>query len=202
MLLRQSSILFGTKKEFRIQNSGLDVTEYINGRTDSYTIPFEEIGDEMAISKHMGRGLLIIPLLLFLMGALLYFIMTQRKTEVFEFFIMSMIVGSIGLISLIFILLYKVKLIFIGAEGARIIQFALDKPPEASVMAFINLLLDSRRCYFKNKYTKIDRDLPVDYQLYNFYKLTMDNIISYEEYLNLKRELLEEKSKTIGFRLN
>ena len=68
------------------------------------------------------------------------------------------------------------------------------------MVEFANQIINSGNSYLLNKYSKIDKDLPIDSQIYNLEFLRNKEIITEEQFENLKNQLLGRENKSsIGF---
>jgi hypothetical protein len=78
--------------------------------------------------------------------------------------------------------------------------FLFIKNNKEEVIQFADKIINSSNSYFITKYSKIDKALPIDSQMDNLEFLRNKEIISEEQFDNLKNQLLGRDSKnSIGF---
>ncbi len=74
-----------------------------------------------------------------------------------------------------------------------------DNPSRIEMKEFLDQLKKSASDYLKFKYATIDRDLPVEGQIQNLNWLKSRNILTEEEYEQIKLKLTGTRSEIKGF---
>ena len=106
----------------------------------------------------------------------------------------------IGLVFLVTTFILRKKTITIASFDGNVIELYFTNRNKPEITAFANQIIDSSNSFLLNKYSKLDRDLPIDNQLSNLDFLLNREIITEEEFENLKNQLLGRNTKSkIGF---
>jgi len=171
----------------KIRISQKSVFKYIE-----YDIPLENIIHSKTIKVEINRDLIFWGLTIFIIG-----IVFNMADALFIFTILSCI-------SLIFILtglFTRKRTITINTLSTTSIVLYYRKSNQSTICNFADTILDKSKEYMINKYSKIDKDLPIENQLNNLEFLWSRDLIDDLKYEELKNIILdkEAKGKTIGF---
>ena len=92
-------------------------------------------------------------------------------------------------------------MLLIPTHNNGYLEFIKNKPNKDEFEAFIKKLSDEITLFLKSKYAKIDLEMPVEPQLMTLGWLREKDIISEEEFENLKHNLVNKKKggASIGF---
>lgn len=93
------------------------------------------------------------------------------------------------------------NVLLIPTHNNGYLEFIKNKPNKDEFEAFIKKLSDEITLFLKSKYAKIDLEMPVEPQLMTLGWLREKDIISEEEFENLKHNLVNKKKggASIGF---
>lgn len=97
---------------------------------------------------------------------------------------------------LIATLLSRRKVVYIPTYNFGYLE-VYDKPEVNGFLKDLKVVTDN---FLKSKYSKVDRDLPIDNQLQNLMYLKERHILSDEEFESLKNKLVGTKAEFTGFR--
>jgi len=97
-------------------------------------------------------------------------------------------------------LITKKKTVTIPTYDGDKIEIFFDKRNKHEVMEFSTRIIEASNSFLLNKYGKIDKALPLEGQLSNLNFLRDRDIITDEEFENLKNQLLGRENKgSLGF---
>ncbi len=184
MKLTQEKIF--EKRVFTIQNNGLDVNIESPKGNQKFLIPFEEVGTR----KFYKSASKVVPYIVIAIFGIILLILTYSyvftESSMNEgTFLVNIIVWPI--IILIIFLSSKQKSVFlVGSQ--RSIEFFADVPSEQEVENFLDKLIITTKVYLKEKYGKIDLDIPEEILIQNLLFLKNTDIITNDEYEELKKE--------------
>lgn len=157
-----------------------------------FEISYENIETKKIIETKVNFGLLYLTSFLTIMGLLFIFGRNNYISKIF--FISAIMVLFIALAT-------KLKIITIRSlEGNNLELYFTDRDKE-DVLIFADKIINSTNSYLLNKYSKIDKDLPIESQLENLTFLRNKELITDEKFEQLKNQLLGKDNKqTIGYR--
>jgi glucan phosphoethanolaminetransferase (alkaline phosphatase superfamily) len=108
-----------------------------------------------------------------------------------------------GIICILFFLLTifsRKHMLYIATLSGYLIDFYDFNPSKELITKFLDSLKKHSYKYLKEKYTRIDEDLPFEKQLDNFIYLRDKKVISQKEYIALKKKLKNLEPDVKGFR--
>lgn len=157
-----------------------------------FEIDLEDFSHRKTVKSEINRDLIGLSLLLFVFGFFANIIGVSLALP---------ICWGISFCCLIIGLFTKVRTITIESNSGQPIVLRYTKNSEREIREFSDLLITKSKNYIICKYSKVDRDLPVDNQLYNIEYLRNNNLISDSRFEELKNIILNKKAvnKTIGF---
>lgn len=159
--------------------------------SSEYEISFEHIHNKKKIQTNTNDNLLVISFSLLVIGLLFQFGSNR------EISITALIFGTFFLA---LALTTRKKTITIPTYDGDKIELFFNRRNNGEVLEFSNKIIEASNTFLLNKYGKIDRALPVEGQLNNLNFLRDRNIISKEEYENLKNQLFGRENKgSFGF---
>ena len=91
-------------------------------------------------------------------------------------------------------------MLYIATLSGYLIDFYDFNPSKELITKFLDSLKKHSYKYLKEKYTRIDEDLPFEKQLDNFIYLRDKKVISQKEYIALKKKLKNLEPDVKGFR--
>ncbi len=172
---------------FELNDRGLSITENTERAHVTSFLTFEEIGDKIIESRYKGTlwlasiTLSSIKLFFSVLGVLA----GSSKVDVYFLFF-----AGVMAVSILAYLFFRRKESYLAITGGSSnVLFFLDDPKETEVKQFVNELLLKRKEFFRLKYGTIDKSIPVEEQLRTFKWLQSIDVISNEEFENLKNEL-------------
>ncbi|MDP4087189.1 MAG: hypothetical protein Q8934_21745 [Bacillota bacterium] len=171
-------------------------------------ISFEEIPENrltITISPRKSFfGALIITIIALFIFASYFF--TKHKTDEIE---TTLFYLSISLVFWIYFWLNYVSLRVLGNDNIHLFFFE-KSPSKESVESFLDLIIEKRNDYLEEKYNDniYNYDTSgssISTEIFKLFKLKEQNIISDEEYIQLKNELTKGSStikNSLGFKLD
>jgi hypothetical protein len=185
------------KKEFELKEKGIVIRTHEFSEYAEVTVPYEDITRDSTISKSSSKRWFIAGTV-FLLIALICIIYRLTGEDVDSF---NLVVWAIcaAVCFGIYILKYEsIKKIML--TNGKAIYFFLDKPNDKIFNEFICNLYIKRNEYLKERYAKIDTDLPLEQMLYRINWLKENEIINNDEFVELKTLITEgKKSHSVGF---
>ena len=171
----------------KIRISQKSVFKYIE-----YDIPLENIMDGKTIKVEINRDLIFWGLIVFIIG--IVFNMADALLTFTILSCISLILISTGLFT-------RKRTITINTFSETPIILYYRKSNQNTICDFADTILNKSKEYLINKYSKIDKDLPVENQLNNLEFLWSRDLIDDLKYEELKNIILDKdsRSKTIGF---
>lgn len=197
MDLKQRRLL--KTKEFKIVENGVRYFEKGPGNSLEGLYRFEDIGTDKISQKITKKGWLYGAIFLFLLSVIL-FVDELGGSDVESgagLFYFSFAIVCLGLY-----FFTSADYMYLTGDNMAPIQFFRSKPNPENVENFIDEVLNARKIYLKNKYAKVDPDIPAQDQIYSFINLREQGIITKEEFENLKNDLgdIDNKIKQpVGF---
>jgi hypothetical protein len=156
-----------------------------------YELTYEVIENRKSIEIKTSFGLLTISLLSFVIGFLCF---AGSYSEVSPLFF------TITVLLLIIALSAKSRMVIVKSFDGRNIELYFTKRNKDDVILFIGTLIKTADKYLYKKYSKVDKDLPAEGQIERLLFLKERNLLSDEEFEELKIQLLGRTSKSnIGY---
>jgi len=178
-------------KHYKILKGKLQVNIKSTKEQNEWTCSLEELGLKK-LYKKQPRFLLnlavVVCFAIALAAAITYFFFPEQ-IDAGGFYINTVLWGFLGL----FFMLVPVKNEVYLYGGSQDLAFYRNIPNEESVDQFLDELIQATKEYLREKYTKIDKDLAEDIQIENFKWLKDIEVITEQEYQELKEELTRQK---------
>jgi hypothetical protein len=182
---------FFKKQKFEILRSGLKISKQTVFDSIEYEIPFEKIHNKLKVQTNTNNGLLVTSFFFIITGLIM--LASGNKRVAIIFFASALITVIIAFATIL-------KIITIDCYDSDKIELYFKKNNKESVVQFANQIINSSNSYLYNKYSKIDKALPVESQLINLEFLRNKEIINEEDFETLKNQLLGRENKSsIGF---
>jgi hypothetical protein len=159
--------------------------------SQEFDIAYESMETRKTIETKVAYGLLVIVLFSLTTGGL--FFLSGNYSVACVFAIIAAAVFVIALAT-------RVKVITIKSFEGNIELYFSNKTKGAA-LAFSDKIIDSANAYLLNKFSKIDRDLPIETQLQKLDFLRGKDLINEELFEQLKNQLLGRDGKnSIGYK--
>jgi hypothetical protein len=156
-----------------------------------YEVPFEHIHNKRKIQTNTNDNLLVISFFLLFIGLLFQF---GPNTELS----VTLLIAAAFFLALA--LITKKKTVTIPTYDGDKIELFFNKKNKHEVLEFSSRIIEASNSFLLNKYGKIDKALPLEGQLSNLNFLRDRDIITDEEFENLKNQLLGRENKgSLGF---
>ena len=155
-------------------------------------MPYEEITQDLKIFKSSSKRWFIAGTL-FLIIAIICITCRLLGEDVDNLSLIAWTICAVICFG-IYILKYESVMQMLLTDG-KAIFFFLNKPSDTIFNEFIESLYIKRNEYLKEKYTKIDEDLPLEQQLYRINLLKEEDIINNVEYKKLKELIIRRKKE-------
>lgn len=199
MELSQRKFLNWTK--FKICDRGVQISTTSIGISNECTIHFEDITN--TISKYSKRyAILFYPVVFFIIFTVIACIdFAQGKGSIQP--VVEFIIPSLLFLGIFFVT--SKKCTYIKLSNNKFIVFHTSIPNKETVDFFISEMFLRRNEYLKNKYAYVDKDFPIEKQLNKLMWLLENDIITKDEFQNLKKQLSSKSNdcgKTMGFRID
>ncbi len=185
-----------TKRYFKTQhieilNKGLKINTKNLFESAEYELSFDHIENKRKVQTTINSNLLILGIFFFAFSFIFQLGSSDELTIIF--LIISVIFIIVGMFT-------RKKYVSITSYEGENIELYFNNKNREEVINFADKIIESQNKYFLNLYGKIDKDLPTDTQLEGIKFLKNREIISEEEYGNLKDQLLGRNNKnSIGF---
>ena len=183
-------------KEFIIENDGIRIRDKSIGQYEEWKVLFENISNQIFVKRVNKMGWLYAALVC-LVFTLAMVLPISEFDESDSFNAMFWSIACIVCFAVYFIKRQDYK--FLICHNDQIIPFISNSPSENDVTDFINIVVDKRNKYLRERYGKIDTGYPIEDQLQRFRRLYEEKIITNEEFENLSRQLMKGTAKDIGF---
>ena len=190
-----------TSKDFTIKQSGLHVRSKTISTLFEVEIPFEEINLKKVIIRKKSEIFLLVLSAFFAIIFIVNLIMKvfgDPEVNWQTILILFIITSLCGIITLF----VRVHSYYIPTTNNGLLEIYFGKPTLADTNKFLDDLKQSINLFLKNKYGKIDKNLPIDTQLSNLMWLRDRDILTEEEFENLRFKLTgrETMNNTIGYK--
>lgn len=190
----------GEHRNFEILEDSLKVITRKDGVYNELFIKFENITDEIRFIEARSVIILIFSFISFFSS--LYLLWINMFSDIFKSTfdgIMSVLIFIIiGILGLMIFLFVKDADILLMCSDNTGISFFYDKPNKKDVKGFIELIILKKNKYMKEKYTYFDEAIGIDQYIANLYTLRQTEVITDNEYLNLKKAC-KKNTNRIGF---
>lgn len=163
-------------------------------------IPYEEI-DTFKIRKQKKNDNALLFITIFFGFFFIINILNSDNYKDSSFIPVAIFLFSATLISGLITYLKFKNIILIPTANNGHLELYLTIPSRGETDNFINELTRRINSYLKIKYASIDKDMPIDQQLSNLLWLKEREILSLEEFEDLKMKLRKNRNgeKPIGF---
>lgn len=180
-------------KHYTYQLAGDSVNLSVKGLLDSeeYQIPLESIGDRKVVGVYASDSAFVSSVFCILFAILLLFFDSGKGFLLF---------GFIGLVSLVYGLVTRQGIITVSVLYGDNIRLFFSRSRKMEAIAFADTLIASARNFVKLKYSNFDRQMPLEKQFDNLEYLKDRNLLSADEYNDIKNYLLGNEKRSIGFK--
>jgi|WetSurMetagenome_2_1015567.scaffolds.fasta_scaffold57161_3 hypothetical protein len=189
-----------TTKDFTINDSGLHIRSKTISTLYEVEIPFEEINVKKIITKKKSEIFLLVISAFFALIFLVNLLMKlfgDPDVKWVTILIVFIVTSFCGIVTFF----VRVHSYYIPTTNNGLLEIYVGKP---SIVDTDKFLIDLKQCinqFLKNKYSRIDKDLPSDVQLSNLIWLRDRDILDEQEFETLKFKLLgKNMNSTIGFK--
>ena len=165
---------------------------YSKGLLDSeeYEIPFESIGDRKVVGVYASDSAFVVAVFSMLFSIIL---VSFDNLQAFAIF------GFIGIVSLFYGLITRQGIVTISRIYGGDLKLYFGKSTKEEAIAFAESTISMARAFVKRKYSNFDRQMPLDKQFENLEYLRERDLLSIEEYNQVKDYLLGNEKRSIGF---
>ena len=182
---------FFLRQEFELLSSTLKIKKQSLLETFEYEISYEYIDDKMKIQSTINNNLFVVGVSFLIVGAL-FLLGTLQE--------ISPLLMLMGVFFLVATFIFRKKSVTIACIDGNTIELFYNNSNKTEVVAFAKQIMESSNKFLFNKYSRIDKDMPIDNQLSNLDFLRNRKIISEELLEDLKNQLLGRSNKSkIGF---
>jgi len=160
--------------------------------TSEFELSYEQIENKKTIETKVNFSLLVFSSFAAIVGFLYLF--GDKTNNSISFFFFSFLILLIAFAT-------KLKVIIIKSNNGKNIELYFTKRNKDEIILFSDKVINSVNDYLLRKYSKIDKDLPIDYQINNLIFLRDRDLLSDEKFEQLKNQLLGKDQKlNIGYR--
>lgn len=183
---------FIKRSAVELLNSKIVVNTSTPFESNQFEVSYEHIEDKKLISTKVNFGLLILTLFLSVTG-ILYLFGNSSYISLY-FFIFAFVILLVAFLT-------KLKVISIKTYDGNVIDLYFTNHNKIKILEFAEQIIQSSNNYLLQKYSKIDKDLPIDEQIRNLSFLRNKELISEDKFEELKKQLLGKDNKySIGYR--
>ena len=183
-----------TRQELEINKTSLKISKRNLFDEIEYEISLEQIDNKKKLEVKTNSNLFITGLFVFGIGI---FFLSGSIIE------MTKICSLISIVLVIASFIDKKRVITIGTYQGENITLYFTSKNKQEVIDFAEQIFQASKGFLLNKYSKIDRALPIEPQLDNIQFLRNREVISEEDFNFLKNQLLGRENKSyIGFNNN
>lgn len=180
-----------TRQVFEIQKSSLKIERKNLFDAIEYETPLDLISNKMKIQTVMNSNLVMVGLFFMVFSFIFLFGATTELTGIFF---------CIGFLFVALSFVNRKKVVTITALGEHNIELYFGNRNKHEVVEYAHSIIKAADNYLLNKFSKVDRLLPIEPQLENYKYLLDREIISEEKFEILKNQLLGNDNKSlIGF---
>jgi hypothetical protein len=182
---------FFTNQDFELLDGGLKITKKSLFEYFEFEIPYEHIANKKKIQSTINNNLFVIASSFLILG-ILFLLGTLAE--------ISPALIIIGLIFFAITFIAKKQTVTIACFDGNTIELNYTNKNKSEIIEFADQIIESSNFFLLTKYSKIDKDLPIENQLNNLDFLRNREIISEEDFERLKDQLLGRNNKyQIGF---
>ena len=183
---------FLKRSAVELLNSKIVVNTSTPFESNQFEVSYEQIEDKKSVSTKVNFGLLILTLFLSVTG-ILYLFGNSSYISLY-FFIFAFVILLVAFLT-------KLKVISIKTYDGNVIDLYFTNHNKIKILEFAEQIIQSSNNYLLQKYSKIDKDLPIDEQIRNLSFLRNKELISEDKFEELKKQLLGKDNKySIGYR--
>lgn len=198
MILSQKKL--GEHRSFEMLEDSLKVITRNKGVYNEVFISYENITDEVRFLEIKHVIYLICSLITFLIPFYLWWLSVFGKIfgTIFDGIMCSILFVFLGVVNLVAFHIDKKSDFMLMCNDNTAVYFFSDKPNKSTTEEFIKLVIKKKNEYIKNKYTVLDKDLNIEKQIANLYALKLNEIITEDEYVDLKKSI-KLPTNSVGF---
>lgn len=198
MVLNQKK--FGEYRSFEILEDSLKVITKNNGVYNEFLVSYENITDEVRFLEIKSVICLISSLVAFFTPLYMWWlsIFGEIFKTIFDGIMCSIFFIILGMINLAIFHIVKKSDFMLMCNDNTAVYFFSDKPNKSTAVDFIKLVIKKKNEYIRSKYTVLDKDLNIEIQIANLYALKLNEIITEDEYVNLKKSI-KLTTNSVGF---
>jgi hypothetical protein len=160
--------------------------------TSEFELSYEQIENKKTIETKVNFSLLVFSSFAAIVGFLYLF--GDKSSNSIVFFLFSFVILLIAFAT-------KLKVIIIKSNNGKNIELYFNERNKEEIILFSDKIINSVNDYLLRKYSKVDKELPIDYQINNLIFLRDRDLLSDEKFEQLKNQLLGKDQKlNIGYR--
>jgi len=158
-----------------------------------YEVLLEDIDNKKQVKKEVNHGFMAIALMTFLIGAIVGFLGDGA------------VCAFLLLVSLVFVIvgfLTRKGCVILYSHSEGIIELWFTSKNEQNIRKFADKIIDASNTYLLNKYSNVDKDLPLENQIERLEYLKNRELLDDEKFEHLKNTLLGKRTtdESVGFR--
>lgn len=185
---------FWTTQNFEIKKSSLKINRKHMFEAVEYEIPFYLINNNLKTQTIINNNVIIVGVFFFAFSFL--FLIGDNEGLTLLFILIAFLFITIPFFN-------RKKVISISCADGHLIELFFNHRNKLEVTEYARSIIDAANNFLLHKYGKIDRLLPIEPQIENIQYLLNREIITEENFENLKNQLLgTENKKSIGFGQN
>jgi hypothetical protein len=175
---------------FKLKDSSVEIL--YKGMLDSeeYDIPFERIGDRKVVGVYASDSAFIVSIFTILFSIILMLLGSEQAFAIF---------GFIGIVSLLFGLITRKGIVTLPLLYGGDVKLYFSRSKKDEAVAFADSLISNARSFIKQKYSNFDRQMPLDKQFEHLEYLRDRDLLTIDEYNDIKNYLLGNEKRSIGF---
>ncbi len=188
-------------REFTLEKGFLRIQFRNLTSSEEFNIPYEEIDFSKTVWQRETDNVMLIVTLVFGAFFLINIFNPDNYPDGSGLIGVSIFLFIVTCLSGLITYIKSKNVLLIPTHNNGYLEFIKNKPNKDEFEAFIKKLSDEITLFLKSKYAKIDLEMPVEPQLMTLGWLREKDIISEEEFENLKHNLVNKKKggASIGF---
>ena len=188
-------------REFTLEKGFLRIRFRNLTSSEEFNIPYEEIDFSKIVWQKETDNVMLIVTLVFGAFFLINIFNPDNYGDGSGLIGVSIFLFIVTCLSGLITYIKSKNVLLIPTHNNGYLEFIKNKPNKDEFEAFIKKLSDEIALFLKSKYAKIDLEMPVEPQLMTLGWLREKDIISEEEFENLKHNLINKKQSgtSIGF---